>query len=73
MKQEWLQTKLETTDYVSLASKELLSLDLVDKVAENKLLEWLAKTPPPERWISFIRSMQSNDELWYYKSPKETW
>jgi sugar/nucleoside kinase (ribokinase family) len=73
MKREWLQKKLETTDYVSLATEELLSLGLVDKKAERELLDRLANEPPPERWKEFIRTMQQDDELWYYKSPKETW
>ena len=73
MKREWLQKKLETTDYVSLATEELLSLGLVDKTSERELLDRLAKGPPPERWGLFIRNMRDGDELWYYKSPKETW
>jgi hypothetical protein len=73
MMREWLQKKLETTDYVALASEELLSLGLVDKNAEREFLERLAKGPAPERWTELIRAMQPGDEFWYYKSPKETW
>ncbi len=73
MKREWLQKKLETTDYVTLASEELLSCGLVDKTAERELLEGLAKGPTPGRWKEFIRTMEPGEELWYYKSPKETW
>ena len=73
MKREWLQRKLETTDYVSLGREELLSLELIDKAAERELLDRLAKTPTPERWKELIRTMQAGDEFWYYKSPKETW
>jgi len=73
VKREWLQKKLETTDYVTLSTEELLSLGFVDKSAERALLDRVSKRQPPERWKEFIRTMQSGDELWYYKSPKETW
>jgi hypothetical protein len=73
VKREWLQKKLETTDYVALASEEVLSSGLVDKNAEQELLARLAKGPIPERWKEFIRTMQPHDEFWYYRSPEETW
>ena len=73
MKREWLQKKLETTDYVALASEELLSYGLVDKTAERELLDKLAKGPVPQRWKEFIQAMEPGDELWYYRSPKESW
>ncbi len=72
MKREWLQKKLETTDYVTLASEEIKSSGFSDE-DERKLLERLAKAPPWKRWEEFIRIMQPGDEFWYYKSPKETW
>ena len=73
MKREWLQKKLETTDYVTLASEEIRSSGIVDKAAERDLLDRLAKAPHWARWEEFIRVMQPGDELWYYTSPKETW
>jgi len=72
MKREWLQKKLETIDYVTIASEEIKSFGL-EKGGEREFLQRIAKEPPPERWKEFIRNMQPNDELWYYKSPKETW
>ena len=73
MKREWLQKKLETTDYVTLASDEIRSSGLVDKAAERELLDKLAKAPVWPRWEESIRSMQPGDELWYYKASKESW
>jgi hypothetical protein len=72
MKREWLQKKLETNDYVTLVSEEIKLFGLSEK-DEREALEFLAKTLPHKRWEEFIRAMEPGDELWHYKSPKETW
>lgn len=72
MKREWLRKKVETTDELSLAADELREFGL----DANVLQELLASGPTLEarkRWADFIQAIQPDDELWYYKSPKETW
>lgn len=37
------------------------------------VLEATAQVGEQQRWLQWCNSIQPNDELWYFKSPLETW
>jgi hypothetical protein len=69
---EWLQERLNTTDPMELARRELeqLEIDPADwdsYLAGADLARWLSK------WVAFLEQIVPRDELWTYASPTETW
>lgn len=69
---EWLHERLDTTDPMEVALRELEQLGIA-QVGRDRLLAGAAFARWLDKWAVFVAQIVLGDELWSYTSPPETW
>ncbi|HTH50098.1 MAG TPA: hypothetical protein VMB21_21475 [Candidatus Limnocylindria bacterium] len=68
----WLKERLESWD-----PKELMRMELSRMGLSTDDLKRLESATPSKHWLdkweALVNARQSDDELWYFESPLETW
>lgn len=74
MKTEWLTERCDSLDGATVAKRDLELLGL-DEAAISTLL---ADAEQQQRWVlemwgPFVANLEPSDEVWRFRSPRETW
>lgn len=74
MKTEWLTERCESLDVRDIRLCEMAELELSEE-NKRKLLERSEQLRhwEIEKWKPFLADLTSDDEVWRFRSPPETW
>ena len=73
MDKNWLTKKCESFDAKVLVREDLVALGIAPKDVKEIFKDIFHRNNYSKTWKAFREHMESGDQLWRYRSPKETW